>query len=139
MIAPPANTQIWIAAGVTDMRRGFTGLSALVQTALEQAPLLFQLPLDDRHVVLGDIPERFHRTLRGFLRSVDTRDVIYRTVDIGANKRVTLADTGEVAFMMERRTPLGKWITSVAVKGRCTRKCLSHSKPGRPRPTAPIR
>src|SRR3981081_3573131 len=39
MIAPPANTQIWIAADVTDMRRGFTGLSALVQTALEQAPL----------------------------------------------------------------------------------------------------
>jgi transposase len=38
-IAPPTNTQIWIAAGVTDMRRGFTGLSALVQTALEQAPL----------------------------------------------------------------------------------------------------
>ena len=35
-IAPPTNTQIWIAAGVTDMRRGFTGLSALVQTALEQ-------------------------------------------------------------------------------------------------------
>jgi transposase len=39
MIAPPANTQIWIAAGVTDMRRGFIGLSALVQAALEQAPL----------------------------------------------------------------------------------------------------
>src|SRR5258708_19191838 len=39
MIALPANTQIWIAAGVTDMRRGFTGLSALVQTALEQTPL----------------------------------------------------------------------------------------------------
>jgi transposase len=27
MIALPANTHIWIAAGVTDMRRGFTGLS----------------------------------------------------------------------------------------------------------------
>jgi transposase len=39
MITPPANTHIWIAAGVTDMRRGFTGLSALVQTALEQDPL----------------------------------------------------------------------------------------------------
>jgi len=25
MIALPANTRIWIAAGVTDMRRGFTG------------------------------------------------------------------------------------------------------------------
>ena len=39
MIAFPANTRIWIAAGVTDMRRGFTGLSALVQTALEEDPL----------------------------------------------------------------------------------------------------
>jgi transposase len=38
-ISPPANTQIWIAAGVTDMRRGFPGLSAHVQTVLEQQPL----------------------------------------------------------------------------------------------------
>ena len=38
MITLPANTRIWIAAGVTDLRRGFTGLSALVQTALEQDP-----------------------------------------------------------------------------------------------------
>jgi transposase len=39
MISVPTNTRIWIVAGVTDMRRGFTGLSALVQTALEQNPL----------------------------------------------------------------------------------------------------
>jgi transposase len=38
MIAAPANARIWIAAGVTDLRRGFSGLSALVQTALEQDP-----------------------------------------------------------------------------------------------------
>jgi transposase len=38
MIALPANTRVWIAAGVTDLRRGFTGLSALVQTKLEQSP-----------------------------------------------------------------------------------------------------
>ena len=36
MIALPAKTRIWIAAGVTDLRRGFTGLSAQVQTKLEQ-------------------------------------------------------------------------------------------------------
>ena len=39
MIAPPSNTKIWIAAGVTDLRRGFMGLSALVQTKLEQNPM----------------------------------------------------------------------------------------------------
>jgi transposase len=38
MISPPAGTRIWIAAGITDMRRGFTGLSAQIQTALEQNP-----------------------------------------------------------------------------------------------------
>jgi transposase len=38
MITLPVQTRIWIAAGVTDLRRGFTGLSALVQTALEQDP-----------------------------------------------------------------------------------------------------
>jgi transposase len=38
MIGVPAGTQVWIAAGVTDLRRGFTGLSAQVQTALEQDP-----------------------------------------------------------------------------------------------------
>jgi transposase len=38
MIGLPANTQIWIAAGVTDLRRGFDGLSAIAQTTLEQNP-----------------------------------------------------------------------------------------------------
>ena len=39
MIELAAGTRIWIAAGVTDMRRGFHGLSAQVQTVLEQQPL----------------------------------------------------------------------------------------------------
>jgi transposase len=38
MISLPTSTNIWIAAGVTDMRRGFTGLSATAQTVLEQNP-----------------------------------------------------------------------------------------------------
>jgi transposase len=33
-----AGTRIWLAAGITDMRRGFYGLSAQVQTVLEQEP-----------------------------------------------------------------------------------------------------
>ena len=39
MISFPSETRIWIVAGITDLRRGFTGLSAIVQTALEQNPL----------------------------------------------------------------------------------------------------
>ena len=34
MIGPASGTQIWIAAGVTDLRRGMYGLAALVETAL---------------------------------------------------------------------------------------------------------
>jgi transposase len=33
-----AGTRIWIAAGFTDLRRGFQGLSTLVETVLEQQP-----------------------------------------------------------------------------------------------------
>lgn len=43
MIGPPAGTRIWIAAGVTDMRRGFDGLAALVQTKLEADPFSGQI------------------------------------------------------------------------------------------------
>lgn len=39
MITLPTGTRVWIAAGVTDMRKGFTGLSAQVQIALAQEPL----------------------------------------------------------------------------------------------------
>jgi transposase len=38
MIGLPAGTRVWIAAGVTDLRRGFTGLSGMVQTALKENP-----------------------------------------------------------------------------------------------------
>lgn len=38
MISAPAGTRIWVAAGVTDMRRGFDGLAALVQTQLQADP-----------------------------------------------------------------------------------------------------
>jgi transposase len=38
MISLASGTLIWIAAGVTDLRRGFTGLSGLAQTVLEKEP-----------------------------------------------------------------------------------------------------
>ena len=43
MIALPAGTRVWLAAGVTDMRKGMDGLAALVQTALQENPFSGQL------------------------------------------------------------------------------------------------
>lgn len=36
MIGLPAGTKMWLAGGTTDMRSGFNGLAAKVQTALEE-------------------------------------------------------------------------------------------------------
>jgi len=36
MIGMPSGTRIWLAAGVTDMRKSFDGLAALVQTQLHE-------------------------------------------------------------------------------------------------------
>ena len=43
MIALPAGVQVWLAAGSTDMRKGFDGLAALVQTQLAEDPFSGQL------------------------------------------------------------------------------------------------
>ena len=38
MIPVPSNTRVWLAAGVTDMRKGFNGLSVLAEKVLKQNP-----------------------------------------------------------------------------------------------------
>ncbi len=38
MIPVPSNTRVWLAAGVTDMRRGFNTLAAQTEKTLEQDP-----------------------------------------------------------------------------------------------------
>ena len=38
MIPVPANTRVWLAAGVTDMRKGFAALAAQAEAVLEQDP-----------------------------------------------------------------------------------------------------
>ena len=43
MIGLPAGTRIWIVAGVTDLRRGFVGLSGVVQTVLAENPFSGQV------------------------------------------------------------------------------------------------
>lgn len=38
MIPVPARTKVWLAAGVTDMRKGFNGLSSVAEKVLELDP-----------------------------------------------------------------------------------------------------
>ena len=43
MITPGPGVRIWLAAGLTDMRRGFDGLAALVQQQLGKDPFSGQM------------------------------------------------------------------------------------------------
>lgn len=43
MIGPPGGVRIWLAAGVTDMRKGFDGLAALIQQVLAEDPFSGQV------------------------------------------------------------------------------------------------
>jgi transposase len=38
MITPPPGARVWLAVGVTDMRKGFDGLAMLVQEKLQRDP-----------------------------------------------------------------------------------------------------
>jgi transposase len=39
LIPLPSGTKIWLVAGITDMRNGFNGLAAKVQTTLKDDPM----------------------------------------------------------------------------------------------------
>ena len=43
MIALPSGIRVWLAAGVTDMRKGMDGLAALAQTTLSENPFSGQV------------------------------------------------------------------------------------------------
>ncbi len=43
MISLPSGARIWLACGATDLRNGFDGLSALIQTQLSEDPFSGQL------------------------------------------------------------------------------------------------
>ena len=61
MIAPPPSTRVWLAGGVTDMRKGFDGLAMLVQEKLKRDPFggrYFRLPRAARLPTQGAVVGR---------------------------------------------------------------------------------
>ncbi|MGH8220374.1 MAG: IS66 family insertion sequence element accessory protein TnpB [Steroidobacteraceae bacterium] len=73
MMGLAAGVRIWLAAGFTDLRKGFDGLSALVQTALGHNPysgqvFVFRGRRGDRIKILWDSQDGlclFQKRLRG--------------------------------------------------------------------------
>ena len=108
MMGLGAGTQIWIVAGVTDMRRGFTGLSGMVQTALKENPFsgqvfVFRGKRGDLVKLLwwdGDGLCLFAKRLERGVRSSSGREAVSGTVSltfgavIHAAGRNRLAATG---------------------------------------------
>lgn len=72
MMGIPTGARIWLAAGFTDLRRGFDGLSALVQTVLNENPysgqiFVFRGRRGDRIKILWDSQDGlclFYKRLR---------------------------------------------------------------------------
>jgi transposase len=52
MITPPPGARVWLAAGFTDMRKGFDGLAMLVQEKLKRDPFGGAHSLIDRGLPL---------------------------------------------------------------------------------------
>ena len=85
MIALPSGTRIWLAAGVTDMRKGFDGLAALVQSTLEQNPFCGHLFVFRGR--RGEPSGGQGLTLLGFLeqRVVDLENPVLAVAEVPAN------------------------------------------------------
>jgi len=97
LISFPTNTRIWIAAGITDMRKGFTGLSAIVQVTLEQDPLCGHVFVFEAAAVIWS--RFFGSTAMGFayLRSVSTAAAYLAE----SGERYSFADAGAVSMLCE--------------------------------------
>jgi transposase len=108
----PTGVRIWLAAGFTDLRKGFDGLSALVQTALKENPysgqiFVFRGRRGDKIKILWDSQDGlclFYKRLRGGGRFVWPRaesgavslsaaqlSMLLEAIDWRAPKRTALA------------------------------------------------
>ena len=55
MITPPPGARVWLAAGFTDMRKGFDGLAMLVQEKLKRDPFggIYRYSTDHLLIIIG--------------------------------------------------------------------------------------
>lgn len=115
MIGLPAGTRVWLAAGVTDMRKGFDGLAGLAQTALTQNPF-------SGHVFVfrgrrGDIIKLLWWVGQGlclFAKRLEKRRFVWPQADSGAVS-LTPAQLSMLLEGIDWRMPTRSWQPQRAV------------------------
>ena len=85
MITVPAGVKIYLACGVTDMRKGFDGLSLIAQDVLKQDPFL----CGGSHYMAEVAEVSCGRPLRGF-----PRHIIFRASGADAGSACVAAQEG---------------------------------------------
>ena len=114
MIGLPASTRVWLAAGRTDMRRGFDGLAVLAQTTLAQDPF-------SGHVFVfrgkrGDIVKLLWWDGQGmclFAKRLERGRFVWPSTSDGAVV-ITSAQLGYLLEGIDWRNPVHSWRPSTA-------------------------
>lgn len=106
MIPVPAGVRVWLASGVTDMRKGFDGLSMLVQEKLKQ-------DASGGHVFVfrgkrGDLVKLYWHDGQGaclFAKRLERGRFIWPSTD-GEAVTITAAQLGYLLEGIDWRAPL---------------------------------
>ena len=116
MLALPAGVRVHLALGVTDMRKGFDGLAAQVQTVLQEDPYSGHLFLFRGR--RGDLVKALWWDGQGLVmlaKRLEKGRFLWPT--IARDGAVTLT-TAQLAMLLEGldwRTPVRSWKPEVAV------------------------
>ncbi len=114
MITAPAGARIWLAAGITDMRKGINGLAALVQVSLGKQTLsgdvfVFRGRRGDQIKVLwfsGD-------GMNLYIKRLERGKFIWPTANEGT-LHLTAAQFSMLCEAIDWRAPQRTWWPSVA-------------------------
>jgi transposase len=109
MISPPSGVRVWLAAGVTDMRRGMNGLALQVQQGLRRDP-----HAGDLYVFRG---KRIHwhdgLGMSLYAKRLERGRFIWPTPSDGM-VAITAAQLGYMLEGIDWRNPLRTWRPEVA-------------------------
>jgi transposase len=116
MLALPAGARVHLALGVTDMRKGFDGLAAQVQTVLQEDPFSGHLFLFRGR--RGDLVKALWWDGQGLVmlaKRLEKGRFLWPTI---AREGAVTLTTAQLAMLLEGldwRTPVRSWKPEVAV------------------------